>query len=72
MDNDFNKIALDHGFSSVPELKINIALLIKYYIINGGFLFAMCSATDSFEIALATQNTDIAHEVFDKTPIDYS
>ena len=33
-------------------------------------LFAMCSATDSFDIALATQSTDAAHEFFDDSPID--
>ena len=37
---------------------------------NGGFIFAMCSATDSFDIALATLNVDIASEVFDGTPVD--
>jgi len=70
LENDFKKIASKHGFSSVHILKKNIALLIKEYIANGGFLFAMCSATDSFDIALATLNTDIASEVFDGTPID--
>jgi hypothetical protein len=70
LENDFNKIASKHGFSSVQILKKNIAYLIKEYINNGGFLFAMCSATDSFDIALATLNVDIASEVFDKTPID--
>ena len=72
MKSDFEFTAAKHGFYSVHELKKQIALKIKNYIVNGGFLFAMCSATDSFDIALATQNTDIAHEVFDKTPIDYN
>ena len=70
LENDFNKLASKHGFRSVHILKKNVALLIKEYIANGGFLFAMCSATDSFDIALATLNTDIASEVFDGTPID--
>ena len=69
---DFELTANKHGFNSVHELKKNIALKIKNYITNGGFLFAMCSATDSFDIALAAQDTDIAHEVFDNTPIDYN
>ncbi len=70
LENDFKKIASKYGFRSVPNLKKNIAFLIKEYINNGGFLFAMCSATDSFDIALATLNVDTASEVFDGTPID--
>jgi len=70
LENDFNKIASKHGFKSVQKLKKNIASLIKDYINNGGFLFAMCSATDSFDIALATLNVDIASQVFDGTPVD--
>ncbi len=68
--NDFQKIASKHGFQSVHKLKKQIAYNIKDYITNGGFVFAMCSATDSFDIALATLNVDIASEVFDGTPID--
>ena len=70
LENDFKKIASRHGFKSVQKLKKQIAYNIKDYIMNGGFLFAMCSATDSFDIALATLNVDIASEVFDGTPID--
>ena len=43
---------------------------IGKYITNGGFLFAMCSATDSFDIALAAHKTDIVASVFDGTPVD--
>ena len=71
LKSDFEYNAAKHGFSSVQKLKKRIALLIKNFINQGGFLFAMCSATDSFDIALATQNVDIAHEVFDRTPIDF-
>ena len=69
-ESKFNKIANSRGFKSVHELKKNIALNIKNYILNGGFIFAMCSATDSFDIALASLETDIAASVFDGTPID--
>ena len=72
LENDFKKIASRHGFKSVPNLKKIIAYIIKKYINSGGFLFAMCSATDSFDIALATLNVDTASEVFDGTPIDYN
>ena len=66
----YETISRDLGFDSVHKQKKAFARIIKNYIGNGGFLFAMCSATDSFDIALATQNTDAAHEVFDESPID--
>ena len=67
---DLNKSARDFGFQSVHVLKKNVALKIKNYITNGGFLFAMCSAADSFDIALASLNVDIVSEVYDQTPVD--
>ena len=70
MENDFNITANKYGFNSVHKFKKTIALKIKNYIINGGFLFAMCSATDSFDIALAFYSTDFVHQIYDKTPID--
>ncbi len=70
LENDFNQIAREHGFSSVHILKKTVAQKIKNYISSGGFIFAMCSATDSFDIALAAWNTDIAESVFDGSPID--
>ena len=70
MEADFNFTANKFGFKSVHELKKDIAYRIKQYMINGGFLFAMCSATDSFDIALSALNVDIAHQVFDGTNID--
>jgi len=68
--NQFEEMANRLGFNSVHAQKKALAKMIKDYVANGGFLFAMCSATDSFDIALATQNTDIAHSVFDGTSID--
>ena len=70
MKNNFELSAQKYNFNSVSEMKKNIAKKIKDYIHNGGFVFAMCSATDSFDIALAAQNVDIASSVFDGTPID--
>ena len=66
----FESLAMRLGFSSVPEQKKALAQIIKDYVSNGGFLFAMCSATDSFDIALATLGLDAAHTVYDGTPID--
>jgi hypothetical protein len=70
LENDFQLIAKNHGFKSVHNLKKTVAKKIKDYISSGGFMFAMCSATDSFDIALAAFNVDIASPVFDGTPID--
>lgn len=70
MEAEFNYTATQFGFKSVHDLKKNIAYEIKKYMTKGGFLFAMCSATDSYDIALSAINTDIVHQVFDGTPID--
>ena len=72
MEVDFNQTANKHGFKSVHELKKFVALKIKEYIVDGGFLFAMCSATDSFDIALGSHGTDIVESVFDGTPVDFN
>ncbi|MBJ48874.1 MAG: asparagine synthetase B [Candidatus Marinimicrobia bacterium] len=72
MESEFNLTASKFGFTSVHNLKKNIASIIKNYVQKGGFLFAMCSATDSFDIALSALDCDIAHSVFDGTPIDHN
>ncbi len=56
------------GFDKVSQLKLFVAKTIKAYVSRGGFLFAMCSATDSFDIALAAQDTDICESMFDGDP----
>ncbi len=58
------------GFTKVSEMKRAVAQAVKDYVAGGGFLFAMCSATDSFEIALAAQNVDIVAEIYDGDPAD--
>ena len=58
------------GFRKVSELKKAVARKIKDYIGNGGFMFAMCSATDTYDIALASQNTDICESMYDGDPAD--
>jgi len=66
----FEQVATKLGYSSVHEQKKGIARRIKNYVGSGGFLFAMCSATDSYDIALAMGNVDGVHSVFDGTKID--
>jgi len=54
-----------HGFQKVSKMKLAVARLIRDYCAGGGFLFAMCSGADSFDIALAAGNTDICDAVYD-------
>ena len=53
------------GFKKVSELKLAVAKSLKNFVIGGGFLFTMCSGTDSFDIALAAEETDICESIFD-------
>jgi len=66
----FESVATKLGFNTVHNQKKALAQMVKNYVANGGFLFAMCSATDSFDIALSVLNSDAAHSVFDGSPID--
>lgn len=56
------------GFNKVSKLKLAVATNIKNFIAGGGFLFTMCSGTDSFDIALAAHNTDICESMYDGDP----
>ncbi len=67
---EFEAMAARNGFSTVHEEKKAVARMIKSYVGQGGFLFAMCSATDSYDIALASEGIDVVHSVFDGTPIE--
>jgi hypothetical protein len=58
------------GFASVPELKKAVARGIRNYVDDGGFLFAMCTATETLEIALAADSVDVAARYADGTPMD--
>ncbi|WP_298497360.1 asparagine synthetase B [uncultured Algibacter sp.] len=68
------------GYEKVSEEKLAVALKIRDYVIGGGFMFAMCSATDSFDIALSAEGIDICEPMFDgdgsdagyQNKIDYS
>ncbi len=58
------------GFNKVSLMKLHSAKAIKNFVLNGGFLFAMCSATDSYDIALAAEDIDICESMFDHDPAD--
>jgi hypothetical protein len=63
-------LAAELGFSKVSQLKLAVVERIREYVAGGGFMFAMCSATDTYDIALAAKGVDICHEVFDGDPMD--
>lgn len=58
------------GFSKVSQLKLAVAKKIKEFTVGGGYLFAMCSATDSYDIALAAEGVDICESMFDGDGMD--
>ncbi len=58
------------GYAKVSKEKEAVSLKIRNYVIGGGFMFAMCSATDSFDIALAAEGVDICEPMFDGDPSD--
>jgi hypothetical protein len=58
------------GFIKVSKMKLAVAQKIREFVMGGGFLFAMCSGTDSFDIALAAANTDIVAALYDGDPVD--
>ena len=66
----YEKNAAKNGFKKVSEMMKEVARIIKSYIGNGGFLFAMCSATDSYDIALAAENIDICATIYDGDAAD--
>ena len=62
-------IARRHGFKKVSQLKLAVSKKIRDFVAGGGYMFAMCSATDSYDIALAAENTDICDVPFDGDPM---
>lgn len=58
------------GFGKVSQMKLAVAQGLKNFVLGGGFLFTMCSGTDSYDIALAAQGVDICESVFDGDPSD--
>ncbi len=64
------QLAKKLGYSKVSLLKLAVAKKIRDFVMGGGFLFAMCSACDSYDIALAAEGVDICQPQFDYDPID--
>ena len=58
------------GFDKVSQCKLAVVKKIRDFVAGGGYLFAMCSATDSYDVALAAEDVDICNTMFDGDPID--
>ena len=67
---DLEQMAEQMGYEKVPDMKKAVVRTIKDYIRNGGFMFAMCSGTDTFDIALAAMEVDIVPTELDGDPAD--
>jgi len=65
-----NELAKKLGFLKVSEMKSFVTREIEKYVLNGGFLFAMCAATDTYDISLAAVGIDICETMFDGDPAD--
>ncbi|WP_340103790.1 asparagine synthetase B [Rhodohalobacter sp. 8-1] len=68
--NQQQDLAAKFGYNKVSQLKLNVVQNVKEYIGNGGFLFAMCSGTNTFDIALAAHDHDIVPTEIDGDPVD--
>jgi hypothetical protein len=66
----YEQDAKKNGFKKVSEMMRAVAIDIKNYVGKGGFLFAMCSATDSYDIALSAINVDICEQMYDGDAAD--
>lgn len=64
------EIASRWGFNKVSQLKLAVSKKIRDYVMGGGYLFAMCSAPDTYDIALASDGVDICKRMFDGDPMD--
>jgi len=67
---DMEALATSLGFEKVSDLKREVSTTIREYVAGGGYLFTMCSGTDSFDISLAAEHTDICESMYDGDPAD--
>ena len=64
------QMAIELGFEKASQLKLGVATKIKNFTVGGGFLFTMCSGTDSYDIALSAEGVDICDHMYDGDPSD--
>lgn len=67
---EYEAVAREFGFEKVTQLKLAVVHKIRDFVSGGGFLFAMCSATDTYDIALSAEHVDIAESMYDGDPAD--
>jgi hypothetical protein len=67
---DMEALAASLGYTKVSQLKLGVVKKIREYVVGGGFMFAMCSATDTYDIALAAEGLDICADMYDGDPAD--
>ncbi len=70
MVREAEEMAAGMGYAKVSQMKLAVALRIRDYVAGGGYLFTMCSGTDSYDIALAAEGVDICTAEFDGDPMD--
>lgn len=63
-------VAEKFQYPNVPKMKLEVAKMISAFVSGGGYMFAMCNATDTFDIALAADGIDIVEAMYDGTPAD--
>ncbi len=63
-------LAAKLGFKKVSQLKLAVVKKLREFVGGGGFMFAMCSATDTYDIALAADGVDICADIYDGDPAD--
>jgi len=66
------ELAKVNGFAKVSQLKLGVVKKIREFVAGGGFMFAMCSATDTYDIALSAEGLDVVDEIYDGDPADPS
>jgi hypothetical protein len=66
----YEETARKHGFKKVSQLKLAVVKKIRNFVLGGGFMFAMCSATDTYDIALAAEGVDICGPMYDGDQAD--
>ena len=67
---EYEEMARKHGFKKVSQMKLAVTKKIRDFVAGGGFMFAMCSATDTYDIALAADGVDICESMYDGDPAD--
>ena len=63
-------LAAKEGYAKVSQLKLGVVKAVREFVAGGGFMFAMCSATDTYDIALAAEGIDICADIYDGDPAD--